>query len=644
MQTGGPLGITVARPADRADPVLPGLRFDYYLSMPASNRALACLIALAFMLSACAPLSTASTQPATRASGGQGTASSASDPSPAGEAGPSAASRSGLDAHLMYELLLGEFSFVEGRSQTGSAFVLRAARRTGEDALYQRATEMAIQSRAGTVALEAVRAWRQAHPDSLAAQRYELQVLMALGRVLDTAEPLRSMVATLPASEQEGFILALPALFQRSSQPAEASQAVEQALDQVLQGRPPNLAAVAWTTIGRMRLANDDAAGALAAATLGQDADPGSRWPAILALQLLTSAGEERAEALVRHHLARPDATPEVGTAYARALLELDRPGDAMQQIEHLTRPGAEHPEALLLKGLVLVDQRRDEAAEQTLLRYLELTEATEDSEQVETPDHEPGRGQAYLNLARLAEQQGRDLQAEQWLERVELPEQLLAARIRQARLMARRSGVEPARSLILTAPERGPEDEQLKLLAEAELLRQHGQPQLSWDLLSAALDEAPDDERLLYDTAMAAEALDRVGDMERLLRRLIELSPEAAHAYNALGYTLADRGLRLAEARELILRAVELSPTDAYIQDSLGWVEFRLGHHARARDILQAAFDKRPDAEIAAHLGEVLWTLGQHAAARQAWSEGLRLDARNQTLQDTMKRLQGQP
>mgnify|MGYP000444779050 CR=1 FL=1 len=49
------------------------------------------------------------------------------------------------------------------------------------------------------------------------------------------------------------------------------------------------------------------------------------------------------------------------------------------------------------------------------------------------------------------------------------------------------------------------------------------------------------------------AEKLEQLDDMERLLRRVIALKPDHHHAYNALGYSLADRNERLHEARKLI-------------------------------------------------------------------------------------------
>jgi tetratricopeptide (TPR) repeat protein len=131
---------------------------------------------------------------------------------------------------------------------------------------------------------------------------------------------------------------------------------------------------------------------------------------------------------------------------------------------------------------------------------------------------------------------------------------------------------------------------------------------------------------------------------METLLRQILQLKPDYHAAYNALGYSLADRGVRLAEAKQLIEKALEFAPSDPYIQDSLAWVEFRLGNRQEALRLIEIAYKAKPDAEIAAHFGEILWSLGQRERALMIWREGLQLNADNDTLQETLKRLQVQP
>ena len=98
-------------------------------------------------------------------------------------------------------------------------------------------------------------------------------------------------------------------------------------------------------------------------------------------------------------------------------------------------------------------------------------------------------------------------------------------------------------------------------LLTEAQMLRDAKRPREAFDLIGDALQSMPDQPELLYDYAMLAEKLERVDLLETSLKKLIALKPDHAHAYNALGYSLADRNLRLPEAQGLIEKALQLSP-----------------------------------------------------------------------------------
>ena len=612
----------------------PTPRFDYYGLMKLPR----CVLAgAAFLITTSCAQSQAPRAPDAPARAAQAAASAAQPAASAASAAQPAASvaQSALTAQLMYELLISELTYRRGEAQAGANVMLDAARRSGDEALYQRATEMAIHSRSGQAALDAARAWRRAAPNSAEALRYELQVLLALGRAGSTESPLRQLLAALPQAEKEPFIIALPALYQRAADPAQAASIVEAALRDASQ--TPALAPAAWTSIGRLRLQAGDKAGALAAVALGQAADAASEWPARLALQLLADAALPDAEAPVQRYLDNPQAKPDLRTAYARALVELDRSADAQAQLDTLTRVQPDYPEGWLLKGALLADERRDDEAEPALRRFLQLAD-----DQARQPGlaREDARGQARMMLARIAERRGNLAAAEKLLAQVDSPDLALAVQVRRADILARQGKLKQARQAIRAAPENDPQDARAKLLAEAQLLREHQQPELSYQMLTAELKIDPDDQSLLYDAALSADRAGRPQDMERLLRRLIEIAPGNAAAYNALGYWLADHNQRLQEAKTLIEKAVQLAPDDYFIQDSLGWVHFRLGQTQEARRLLEAAWKKRPDPEIAAHLGEVLWTLGDQDAARATWRDGLRRDPDNETLKQTLQRL----
>jgi len=174
-------------------------------------------------------------------------------------------------------------------------------------------------------------------------------------------------------------------------------------------------------------------------------------------------------------------------------------------------------------------------------------------------------------------------------------------------------------------------------VLAQGQILRDAHRFQESFDLLTTALQGSPDEANLLYETAMSAERLDRIDVMEEHLRHLVQLRPDYAHAYNALGYTLADRNIRLKEAYELIDKALQLAPDDGFILDSMGWVQYRMGNLSAARDYLKRAYKLKPEADVAAHLGEVLWTQGDKDAARNLWREASRRESDNETLKETL-------
>lgn len=540
--------------------------------------------------------------------------------------------QSALTAPLFYEVLVGELTARGGDTGDGYALMLDAARKTNDGRLFQRTVEIALQSRAGEAALAAARAWKQALPESREARRFELQILIALNRIGETAEPLRAELAATPVTERSFLMGVITRNYARASDKKLAASVVEQALVDDLKN--PETAGLAWTTVGRLRLVAGDTSGALEAAIKGQSADPASEGPAVLALELM-DPNQPLAEPIVKRYLMGPKAAPEVRMGYARVLAEARRFNDASTELKALTAARPELPEPWLLLGLLQMQTRQDAVAETSLKRYVDLAQGQRDAD-----ERKRGQTQAYLMLAQLAERRKDFAGAEAWLARVDSTDDLIATQTRRAGLLARQGKLPQAREIVRSLPERTPEEKKQKFLAEVQLLRDAKQYQAAYDMLAKASADEPDNGDLLYDQAMVAEKLNRLDEMERLLRRLMVLKPESQNAYNALGYSFADRKIRLEEARTLIQKAVQLAPEDPFIADSLGWVEFRLGNNAEATRILEAAYKKQPDPEIGAHFGEVLWTAGDKDRAMRIWKEAALADAENETLQETLKRL----
>ncbi|UUZ67198.1 hypothetical protein LP416_20395 [Polaromonas sp. P2-4] len=124
------------------------------------------------------------------------------------KAAQAAAPSSALDSALFYQLLMGEITTQDGEPAAGFALMLDAARKTNDAQLYQRATDIALQSRSGDAALQAAGAWQQAQPASREANRYVLQILIALNRIADTAAPLKTEIELAPDVERAAVLTA----------------------------------------------------------------------------------------------------------------------------------------------------------------------------------------------------------------------------------------------------------------------------------------------------------------------------------------------------------------------------------------------------------------------------------------------------
>jgi predicted Zn-dependent protease len=502
---------------------------------------------------------------------------------------------SAMTGELLYEILLGEMNLRQGEPAAGFALLLDAARKSNDVVLYDRAVEIALQARSGDGALMAARSWAQAWPQDRKANSQVLQILLALNQVADSLEPLKKEIAIAPEAERDTVINLIPRHYARVTDKKRATAVVQQALEPYL-AKNNTTSAIAWTSLGRMRLASDDIVGALEAVKKGQTADSKAQGPVLLAMELM-SKRVVAAEPLVQQGLRKQDGN-EMAMSYVRVLIELERYKEATEQLQAITRKDAKLADAWLVLGSLQFEQGQDIEAEASLARYVSLAS--------KAPTDTSTRG---LNQAQT----------------------------RRAALLARQGKMSEARELIHQIPASNADEQRSRLLAEVQLLREHRQWQAAFDLLAGNSADSAD---LVYEQAMLAEKLNKLDDMEKLLRKVIAQNPSYYNAYNALGFSLADRNIRLPEAKQLIVKALTFAPDDPFITDSLGWVEFRMGNLGAALSYLQKAYKDRADAEIAAHLGEVLWKMNRQDEAIKVWREGLNTAPTNETLQETLQRL----
>ena len=545
---------------------------------------------------------------------------------------------SSLDAALFYQLLVGELSAQSGDAASAYALMLDAARKAKSARLYERAVELALMARNGESALQAAQAWTLAFPSSRDANRYVLQILIGLNKVAETLEPLKRDLAGLTPKDRAIAIALLPRYFSRAGDKKAAASTVEQALATDLTNMTTGPSA--WSALGRLRLLAQDAEGALEAARRGAALNAKAEDPILLAL-LLSGPQASAADPLVRKYLAGKP-TPEVRMGYTRKLLDGQRFADAYTQMQLLTTEKPDEADAWLVRGSLELQDKKWAAAEASLMKYVALSEPKTDA--AENTGSSPGLVQAYLLLAQIAEQNQKLEEADALLRRIDSPQDAIRVQGRRAMILARQGEVDKARTLLRDIPELQPTDARAKISLEVQLLREYKLYPAAYQVLTDAIARHPEDIDWVYDQAMLAEKIGRIDKMEQLLRRVITAKPDYFHAYNALGYSLADRNVRLPEARQLINKALEFAPGDPFIVDSLAWVEFRAGNTTEALRLLRQAYQVRPDAEIAAHLGEVLWSIGQRTEATDTWKQGMGLNPDNETLTETIKRLSPKP
>ena len=536
-----------------------------------------------------------------------------------------------LDGNLFYEILLGEVTTRTGDPGAGYALILDAARRSRSEQLYQRAADIALQSRSGEYALAAAKAWQEDHPQSREANRYVLQILIALNKVGETAGPLRQFIEQAPLPNRVGILSAVPQMYGRIADKAAAVSAVKEAFQGELENR--STGAAAWISLGRLQLAADDKAASLQSLAKAKAMDPAYEGQARLALELMDE-GISASEPFVQDYLEKHSNT-EVRMLYARVLLSRSNFSAASDQLTRVTQEKPDMPEAWLLLASLQTQNQEMQRAQGSLRQFFDLTDTAGEAQL-----NQRLMTQAYVLAAQISEKQGDLEAARSWLNRIENAGEIFSVQRQRASLLAKQGQLAEARTLLHNLPGSTADERRLKLLAEVQLLKDSGENEQAYRLQSEAIALTPEDNDLVYDQAMLAEKTGRLDEMETLLRQVIARQPDYHHAYNALGYSFADRGVRLEEAKRLIQKALEFAPEDPFITDSLAWVEFRLGNKAEAVRLLRFAFAKKPDSEIAAHLGEVLWSQGNTSEAKAIWQEGLRLNPNNSTLKDTLKRL----
>jgi len=524
-----------------------------------------------------------------------------------------------LTAPILFDFLLGETALQRGNLDVSVSRYLKLAQTTRDPRIAKRASEIALHARQPFAAERAATMWVEYDPDSLDARQTLAAMLVNLGR-LDAAYPHLEMLMASEPANTAGAFMQLNQLLSRNPNKGETLRLIQK-LAQTYPKLPEASFAIsqaAWHN-GDYEMAADEMQRALSLR-------PDWELAAVQLGKILQRTSNTQAVDFYRSHLKKNPESTDVRIAYSKLLIDQGEKDYAAEQLELLFERNQDDADVMVAIGLMATELYDFDLTIKSLKKALEL-------------DYSDASA-IHFHLARIYEETSQTDLAMASYSQVKRGGRFLPAQIRYADLLAQKGQLEDARSLIRQLPTANDQQKAHLILAEAQILRRTGSHQEVFNVLDQGLDLLPDYPELLYDRALAADKIGQFDILEKDLKRLIEIRPDNAHAYNALGYSYAERGLHLPEALKLIKKAVELLPDDPYIMDSLGWVYYRMGNLMESLNYLNRAFALSQDSEIAAHLGEILWVQGAQEDAENIWRSALEKDPGNEILLDTIKRL----
>jgi len=523
-----------------------------------------------------------------------------------------------LSDELLYEFLLTEIASQRGDAALAVQGSLDLANKTHDPRLAMRAAQLSLQAGQLDKAIEALKIWREVDPGSQLAMRMYASALLRSGRLEEARQELVSVLNADQANAGHIFYQ----IYQMLAPYPDKDEALKLMLE--LAQPYPRVAEAHWA-VAQLAQASGDEKLALDEARQAHSLRP--EWDTAVSLEafLLKKSSPQQGLDLLRGYLSdHPDAQ-EIRLQYARALLEQKQYKEARNQFQFLADQNPDNPETAFAIALISLQLKDFKGAEDHLKEALDKGRKDQNT--------------VRYYLGQLGEAKQNSSEAIEYYRQVTGGEYHFAAQIRIAYLLNKSGRFDDAiQQLHQIQPVDNQQSVQL-ISAEAQILRESNQLSEAYLVMQHGLAKLPNDPDLLYGTAMLADMLGKPDEFEQLMRKLIKIQPDHAHAYNALGYGLLERNERIPEAMRLVEKALQLAPDDPAIMDSVGWGYYRSGKLDDSIRMLRRAYTGSPDPEIAAHLGEVLWMRGDKAEARKVWQDSLKDNPGNDKLQAAIKK-----
>jgi tetratricopeptide (TPR) repeat protein len=523
-----------------------------------------------------------------------------------------------LSDELLYKFLLTEIAAQRGDIALAVQGSSDLAKKTHDPRLAMRAAQLALQAGQLDKAIESLKIWREVNPSSPMAMRMYASALLRSGRLEEARQELVSVLKADQANAGHIFYQ----IYQMLASYPDKKVALGFMLE--LAQPYPSVAEAHWA-VAQLAQASGEEKLALDEARQARSLRP--EWDTAVSLEafLLKKSAPQQGLDLLRRYLSdHPDAQ-EIRLQYARALLEQKQYKEARGQFQFLADENPDNPEAAFAIALISLQMKDFKGAEEHLKQALDKGKKDQNT--------------VRYYLGQLGEAKQNNDEAIGHYRQVNGGEYQFAAQIRIAYLLNKSGRFDEAmQQLHQIHPTDNQQRVQL-ISVESQLLREAKRLSEAYRVLQNGLAKLPNDPDLLYGTAMLADMLGKPDVFEQLMRKLIQIQPDHAQAYNALGYGLLERNERIPEAMQLVEKALQLAPDDPAIMDSVGWGYYRSGKLDESVKMLRRAFADNPDPEIAAHLGEVLWMRGEKAEARKIWQDSLKDNPDNAKLLAAMKK-----
>lgn len=532
-------------------------------------------------------------------------------------AAPEGAAEGGLDSDLVYTVLVAELAARRGDMAMAFTHYLHAAQLARDPKMAELAVRAALSGDDDRAAGRGVELWLKLAPDSVGANQIAALLRIKANDREGALTHLSRLVALAETDASAGYNQAAAIVGRMPD--ADARVALMQSLVDL---HPDS--ADAEQALAMVAAAADKPDVAAAAARRALALRPDWSAPRTFLVRLLISEGKRGdARALLEQLVTTNPEDQALSTLYGQFLVEEKEYAKARAVFERLLKDQPQVPDNLFAAGILSLELDDPDAARRYFNRLYQTGER---------------RDEASYYLGQVEERAKNPAAAIDWYSKTEGANEV-EAQVRIAVLRALGGEVERAREIVQQLRDQSPDDARSLFVVESEILDEAGRPEDALAVYGQALKAYPDDQDLLYGRALYAVKRDKLALAEADLKKIIALNPEHADALNALGYTLADRTDRYAEALGYIERAIKLKPEEPAILDSMGWVQYRLGHPDVALDYLRRALDAMDDGEIAAHLGEVLWALERHDEARGVWDKALKAHADNPYLKSVVER-----